>query len=97
MKANQGPDTFQTLTADKAVDGDTSNTEGKCAYTTVGSPAWWRVDLGKRVLVTGLKLYNRAKGRMFLPFSYILFMWFYPPSLCYGHKSSMGTVRCVFY
>ena len=74
MKANQGPDTFQTFTADKAVDGDTSNTEEKCAYTTVGSPAWWRVDLGKPVLVTGLKIFNRAKGRMFLPYSYIFIM-----------------------
>ena len=66
MKANQGPDTYQFCSADKAVDGDTSNTKGNCAHTTVGSPAWWKVDLGKRFLVTGLKLFNRARGCTYL-------------------------------
>ena len=66
MKANQGPDTYQSCSADKAVDGDTSNTAGNYAHTTLGFPAWWRVDLGKRFSVTGLKLFNRARGRTYL-------------------------------
>ena len=79
MQANQGPDTYQSCSADKAVDGDTSNTEGNCAHTTIGSPAWWRVDLGKRFLVTGLKLFNRARGSTYLRnFLFIihLLMWY---------------------
>ena len=102
MKANQGPDTYQSRSADKAVDGDTSNTEGNCAHTTVGSPAWWRVDLGKRFLVTGIKLFNRPRGRTYLRnficiihLVYVVCV-FYPPNLCYCHKLSTGAVCCLF-
>jgi len=79
-KANQGPDTYQSCSADKAVDGDTSNTAGNYAHTTVGSPAWWRVDLGKRFLVTGLKLFNRARGRtylrIFIFIIHLVYVWY---------------------
>jgi len=103
MKANQGPDTYQYCSADKAVDGDTSNTAGNCAHTTVGYPAWWRVDLAKRFLVTGLKLFNRARGRTYLRIfifiihlDYVGYAFFYLPNSCYCRKPSMGAVRCPF-
>jgi len=102
MKAKQGPDTYQSYSAEKAVDGDTSNTAGNCAHTTVGSPAWWRVDLGKRFLVTGLKLFNRARGSTYLRnFIFIIHLVyvecvFYPPNSCYCRKPFMGAVRCPF-
>ena len=73
--ALQGSDTYQTSTADKAVDGNTSDaaTSGACAHTTDSPYSWWMVDLGRPYLLTGIKIYNRERGREFL----LLFMFMY--------------------
>jgi len=62
----QGPDTYQTSTADKAVDGNTSDAaiSGACATATNRPYSWWKVDLERPYLLTGIKIYNRERGGM---------------------------------
>ena len=67
--ATQGPGIYAGQTADKAVDGNTTNkNDGRCAHTTEGNTttrAWWQVDLGDTYRITGVKIYNRDKsGRL---------------------------------
>jgi len=69
--AKQGPKTYAgTHTADKAVDGSTSNaaSSGACANTTYSAHSWWKVDLGQPYLLTGIKIYNRERGGMIVVF-----------------------------
>ena len=69
--AKQGPRTYAgTHTADKAVDGSTSNaaSSGACAHTTYSSRSWWKVDFGRPYLLTGIKIYNRERGGTFVVF-----------------------------
>jgi len=61
--AMQGERTYKALTADKAVDGNTSALT--CAHTTDSSFSWWKVDLGRPYLLTGIKIFNRERGGMF--------------------------------
>jgi len=65
----QGPDTYHSLaTADKAVDGNISDSvdSGSCAYTTYSNYSWWKVDLGRPYLLSGIKIYNRERSSNFL-------------------------------
>ena len=63
--ATQGPGTENSMTADKAVNNDTTNNnDGRCTHTTKGTtsnPAWWQVDLGDTYRITGIKIYNRDR------------------------------------
>jgi len=61
--AMQGERTYKALTADKAVDGNTSDRAR--AHTTDSSFSWWKVDLGRPYLLTGIKIFNRDRGGMF--------------------------------
>ena len=67
--AMQGNGTYKTFTADKAIDNNTSNTasSGACAHTTHSSHSWWKVNLGRPYLLTGIKIYNRERGGEFFP------------------------------
>ena len=62
--AMQGPATYGISTADRAVDGHTSDAAsgGACAHTTSNSQSWWKVDLRKPYLITGILIYNRERG-----------------------------------
>jgi len=71
--ATQGPRTYRTYTADRAVDGNTSDAAsgGACAHTVYQSWSWswWKVDLGRSYLLTGIKIFNRERGgTLFLVF-----------------------------
>jgi len=72
--ALQGSDTYQTSTADKAVDGNTSDaaSSGACAHTTNSPYSWWMVDLGHPYLLTGIKIYTMERGgELLLSFMFI--------------------------
>jgi len=66
--AEQGPETLETSTADKAVDGDTSDaaSSGACAQTVNSSHSWWKVDLGRPYLLTGIKIFTSEGGGTFV-------------------------------
>jgi len=61
--ALQGQGTYLTYTADKAVDGNITGSvsSGTCAHTTNRFNSWWKVDLGRPYLLTGIKIYNRER------------------------------------
>jgi len=69
--ATQGPGNYDNVQlAERAVDGNLStvNDGRTCTHTTKGtttSPAWWQVDLEDAYRVTGIKIYNRNKSRMY--------------------------------
>ena len=54
-------DTFNRLTADRAVDGDTSgNRHTSLTHTaTQGPTAWWKVVLPSRSYIDNIQIYNR--------------------------------------
>ena len=62
--AMQDEGAYLGFTADKAVDGNTSDaaTSGACAHTNHSPYSWWKVDLGRTYLLTGIKIYNRERG-----------------------------------
>ena len=72
MAVGKSAELFQSSStassAHKAVDGDTSDaaSSGACAQTTHSSHSWWRVDLGRSYLLTGMKIYNRERGSTFV-------------------------------
>ncbi|MEM9518237.1 MAG: discoidin domain-containing protein [Actinomycetota bacterium] len=55
--------TYQTLTADRAVDGNRSGdmADNSIAITADNEP-WWQVDLGALHTVDGVNVYNRVTG-----------------------------------
>jgi len=69
--ALQSSNKYENSTADKAVDGNTNVSDsGTCARTSFDSYAWWKVNLGKPYLVTGIKIHNSewGDGRFCVPF-----------------------------
>jgi len=67
----QYPGIYQNGTSDKAVNGitDHSNDASKCAHTywdDISSPSWWKVDLGDKLRITGIQIYNRDRNSMYL-------------------------------
>ena len=89
--ALQGSETYYVRSiADKALDGNTSDAAsyGTCAHTTNSSHSWWKVDLGKSFLITGIQIYNRERGGMIV-FFYFLYIVEYLTStwsLCFDNK-----------
>jgi len=61
--------------AHKAVDGNTSDaaSSGACAQTTNSSHSWWKVDLGRPYLLTGMRIYNRERGGTFVGCLFVSF------------------------
>jgi len=59
--------------AHKAVDGNISDaaSSGACAQTTNSSHSWWKVDLGRPYLLTGMKIYNRERGGTFVGWLFV--------------------------
>jgi len=91
--AMQGQGTYKLSTADKAVDGNTSEAanSGACAHTTEWS-SWWKVDIGRPYLLTGIKIYNRERGSEFLKSLFVGELQLY---LKRNTKAKMYTSVCI--
>ena len=70
------PSSSAASSAHKAVDGNTSDaaSSGACAQTTNKPHSWWKVDLGRPYLLTGIKIYNRERGGTFVCLFVCLFV-----------------------
>ena len=104
MAVGKSAELFQSSStassAHKAVDGDTSDSasSGACAQTTQSSHSWWRVDLGRSYLLTGMKIYNRERGSTFVVCLcvYLFICLFVFVFVCLGCVCACACVRaCV--
>ncbi len=55
---------YNSLSADKAVDGNTdgNHTQGSVSITNIGNQSWWQVDLGAIYTFNKISIWNRTDG-----------------------------------
>jgi len=88
------PSSSAASSAHKAVDGNTSDAanSGACAQTTNSPHSWWKIDLGRPYLLTGIKIYNRERGGTFVVCLFLSFLFI---CLCVGVGFMCMCVLCV--